>query len=1307
MGGPLARGLGNSSQGPSVADGGASSAGSGLPVIEHAGLLEDLSEMPPYLVPGDERGKPQVGNISCCYCGVGDSGVFGGEGAEAMSALPTGGDLQQQSAGVIRVLLRGRKVEFPVKVNEAGELEVETGVALTQPGGVITGEVEFEGAGGPGKFMGRAVGSKRAATGKLQMQRFAPHKPSVKVTKFRIRDPKPTTGCVKLRISTMRQRSAYPIHVTPSVLDRETGKRKAITYSEAITRLADMVLAHRAPSARTLIYASGQLDYFTIFAMQEVFRLLGVRNLTGNAEHCLNAGAVHNEILTGQEGPFLTLDQALNGSDRVYLMNGWNGMITHPPVYQALSKRKDLDGYLAEVMVTETAKGMAQRMGPDRILLVKPRSDTHLALGVAHEIFSLYSHALEQRFLDRFSDHESFVRFRELASSAQFSAERVAERIAPEPHYQDRILKGIRMIAVKLADPESVPIVISSVGLSQTTGVVAHCIWGSVLAMLGKYGLKTDGTPLGGVLRVPGQINAESEVQGLSRKYFIGRIPMDLADEAAQRMDLPSGSYQRAIDDTPRTALDYSEPTPGEKELFLCFGTQFEANMPNRQRWLTKLQDVANSLVVIDPIPDPWSEKNADLIIPAPPHPAATKLYQNGEWKLFLSVPQKRPAPETRSDATIIYDLMAEITRRLEQDPELAGHHADLMPHLMSGYLRVRFCSPNGTVGVGLSRTDGEVSRVQLWDRIQSYLHGGSGPLYCSFDHADGRPIEWQELVEKGAFIYGGVGTNRYVLDYDDPKAVPFRDKFRKPGSFKFFTPTDADLEIPDGIIMNSGRSTLTDDRSRIHFATSTFNSGKATPVVKIPDENPLFVSSLLAERTGLETGQRARVTGARSGHSIELPVVVSDRVKGSSVYVSFHRSKAQDTRGLYVNDVTDHEARCPYSAQVQLKAPLIKLERADARPSTAEDGDTATGGAPRIDMTVLDTGKKIPLWTGTDTPLHVTDIFQETHDVYTFRFQGDPLCRFSYKPGQFCSLVLDIDGKKVVRSYSISSTPTRPYVLELTVKRVPGGLVSNWLPDNLKVGDQIQVKGPKGKFCLEPGSIPPKILLVGAGSGVTPVMSMARWLCDISADVDIRFYCSVRTAKDIVFGKEIEMMTERYRQFTPCLVSTTRGANESWTGLTGRINRQMLEIIAPDIHERHLYMCGPDGFMETVKGVLREINFDLSRLHSESFGGTRTTKAEDKKPQVVGTGAMSVSFAQAGKKIATDGSMPLLELAEEHDVDIEYGCRSGSCGDCKIKLLEGEVDAETEEGLSEEEVAAGYVLTCVAAPKGDCVIDA
>ncbi len=1300
-----------------------------LPTIEHASELEDLDVMPSSVMPNHEDGSPQTGRYSCSFCGVGDSGFLvpkNGQAAAKTQAAPSEGE------GTLRLTVRGEALEHEAVLHADGRLDVQTSEALTPPGGTIKGELEIGGA--VGAISARETGRQTAPDGTLATQQFALYHKSTQVTEKVMKDTMPTKGCVKLKLSMMRQRPVFPIHAAPSALDREHNRRSPISYEDAINRLADLVLEHRNPDGRTLIYASGQIDYFTIFAMQEVFRLLGVRNLTGNAEHCLNAGAVHNEILTGQEGPFLTIEQSIHGPGRVYIFNGWNGFVTHPPAFAGIARRDDFDAYLIEVMETESAKIVAKKLGDERQLLIRPRTDTHLALAVAHEVLTNHPGAVEDRFIEHFSDKESFEKYINLATSDRFEPRAVAERIAPEPELVERLHKGIQGLAARLVDPNTVPVNIPSVGLSQTSGVVAHCLWGNLLAMVGKYGLKPDGTLAGGTLRIPGQINAESEVQGLSRKYFMGRVPFTDRAEAARRMGLPEDAYDLAFEDEPRAALDYSEVTPGVRELFICFGTQFEANMMERERWVRKLQDPDVRLVVVDPIPDPFTLEHADLIIPSPPHPAVTKVYQNGEWKLSVSVAQKKAPAETRSDATIIYDMMAEIALRVEEDYEVAEENPDLVDHVESGYLHERFVDPEEHESGGLLRLDGEVSRPQLWGRILDYMSGGNGPLYCRPEHADGTPIQWEELLEAGSIIYGGVGTSRYVLDYNQPERSPFGDIYRNPGKFTFFFPTEHDLSFPDGIIMNSGRSQLSDDRELIRFATSTFNSGKATPAVGMPDENPLHVSKMLAVKHGFRTGDTARVTNRLTGASMTLPVVVTDRVKGESTYVSFHKSKAQIEKGSYINAVTEHVGRCPYSGQTTVKATQILLERVGMPEAKAPMPETtrvirqASERLPRpampVDTTLLDPKADIPVWQGQASRLFVTDIFQETHDVYTYRFQGNPLVRFVYWPGQFATLVLNINGKKVLRSYTISSTPTRPYVLELTVKRVPGGLVSNWLADNLRVGDEIQIAGPKGKFCLVPGQIPQKVLFLGAGSGLTPLMSMARWLCDVSANVDVKFFNAIRSPNDFIFEKELEHMTSQYRMFTPIFCAASRESDPGWTGLEGRITKEIIQDIAPDLHERHIYMCGPQGFMEAVKGMLKELDFDLANLHLESFGGVRTArdnKATPPPPMIHRVRPLApsapavaapeethaITFAQSDIEIEGDAELPLLDLAEENDIDLDYGCRSGSCGDCRARLLKGTVDQMTDEGLTEDEIEAGYILTCVATATSDCTLDA
>jgi hypothetical protein len=901
-----------------------------LPTVDHLGFLEDLDSVPRYVAP--DAPAMQGSNYSCAFCGVGDGAATVAETPDALATVPPAAP---DGEVFLRVTHVGGTVRYRARMQGGSRLVVETPLPITASGSIIAGQLEVGGQGRTAIL--REAGSNMGPGGAHESQSFVLSNAGVRSTKTQLGKRNPTGGCIKMQGSLGLQRPAFPIHLAPSVLNRNTGARQSIPYARAITRFAELLLAHRPPAGRTLIYACGQVDYFAIFSFQEVFRLLGVRNLTGNAEHCLNAGAVHNEILTGQEGPFLTIEQSLTGPGRFYLLNGWNGMITHPPVFHQILKRRDLDAYLVEVAVTESAQMVAQRLGPERVLLIRSGGDPHLALGVAHEVLRRHPQAVDRRFIDRYADAATFEKYAGIAGSEEFAAERVAARIAPEPSYQERLAKGVREIAAKLARPDVVPINLPSVGLSQTKGAVAHCLWGSLLGMLGKYGLRPDGSPAGGTLRIPGQIDAETEVQGLSRRVFMGRIPITEENirEVARRMGLPDNTYKKTLDDAARPALDYSDPAD-VPELFLCFGTQFESNMMERSRWIKKLESPNTTLVVVDPIPDPFTLEKAELILPSPPHAAATKLFQNGEWRLTLSVPRKKAAPETRTDATIVYDAMAEISRRLRNEATLRAAHPDLATLSESGYLQKRF--EFGETGGGLPRLDGEVSRPQLWARVIEYMSGGKGPLYCRPEHADGRAIEWAELVDVGSIVYGGVGTTRYQLNYDDPQHSPFGDIFRKPRRFAFFAPTEKDLALPDGIILNSGRSTLSDDRARIRFAVATFNSGKATPVVDMPEENPLHISPNLAESLGISPGDHARVTNVDTGEALVLPVVVTDRVKGQSVYVSFHKCTAEVAQGRYLNAITSHAGRCPYTSQSNFKSTRVRIERvAEPVPAASE----------------------------------------------------------------------------------------------------------------------------------------------------------------------------------------------------------------------------------------------------------------------------------------------------------------------------------------------------------------------------------
>jgi ferredoxin-NADP reductase len=425
-------------------------------------------------------------------------------------------------------------------------------------------------------------------------------------------------------------------------------------------------------------------------------------------------------------------------------------------------------------------------------------------------------------------------------------------------------------------------------------------------------------------------------------------------------------------------------------------------------------------------------------------------------------------------------------------------------------------------------------------------------------------------------------------------------------------------------------------------------------------------------------------------------------------------------------------------------KVPVVEATMALASPPPGVLAEAPPPPSPLLQHLVEGMAKRsIPVWSTGETTLRVADIIDETDDVKTFRMVGiDPIL-FSYRPGQFITLNLDIEGKKILRSYSLSSSPSRPHTLEVTVKRVPGGLVSNWLADNLKLGDLIKVRGPSGKFtCFEfPAR---KILLVGGGSGITPVMSMCRWIVDTTADVDVKFFVAVRTPRDIIFRKELELMSARHSGLQVVVTSSAMGSGtEAWMGFSGRCTQKMFEMIAPDINERHIFMCGPEPFMTAVKEILRGMNFPLANLHTESFGGARVAAGSEVKSRDVPvrqpTVALSVAaaraaaagpapaapalapaaqaapapstafdivFASSGKTVKTDGKSAILDLAEANGIEIDYACRTGSCGTCKVLCKSGQVEMEDDSGLEAAEKKEGWVLTCVGTPRSSVVLD-
>ena len=344
--------------------------------------------------------------------------------------------------------------------------------------------------------------------------------------------------------------------------------------------------------------------------------------------------------------------------------------------------------------------------------------------------------------------------------------------------------------------------------------------------------------------------------------------------------------------------------------------------------------------------------------------------------------------------------------------------------------------------------------------------------------------------------------------------------------------------------------------------------------------------------------------------------------------------------------------------------------------------------------------------------------VIPETHDVKTFIFESIPARLIQYKPGQFITLDLPINGKTVKRSYTISSSPSRPHVLSITVKRVPDGLASNWLHDNVQAGFELFIAGPNGEFnCFDAPAN--KLLLISAGSGITPVMSMLRWLTDTFSSCNIVFLNNVRTPIDIIFDHELRYLGQRLGDRLKLgLIPAKVDAGQYWNGPVGHFSLDLVKLYAPDFLEREVFVCGPSGYMDMVRTTLENAGFPMAHYHQESFGGApitpRPAVAPSHQPVVAATvkpvpppipaqptpnmasATISIEFAKSGKTLTCSVDDFILDLAEANGLTLSSSCRSGTCGTCKIKKIEGDVEMDGQQALTPTDLSDGYVLACV-----------
>ncbi|MEM8950504.1 MAG: hybrid-cluster NAD(P)-dependent oxidoreductase [Pseudomonadota bacterium] len=350
-----------------------------------------------------------------------------------------------------------------------------------------------------------------------------------------------------------------------------------------------------------------------------------------------------------------------------------------------------------------------------------------------------------------------------------------------------------------------------------------------------------------------------------------------------------------------------------------------------------------------------------------------------------------------------------------------------------------------------------------------------------------------------------------------------------------------------------------------------------------------------------------------------------------------------------------------------------------------------------------------MPPWSAEAQTLECVAILPETRDAKTLCFRATDEGWFRYLPGQFITLELPIDGPPCHRTYTLSSSPSRPLLITVTVKAQADSTASRWLIDNLQIGDRLKATGPAGLFSshLHPAD---KYLLISAGSGVTPMMSMARWMFDTGHPSDVTFINCARRPSEIIFRTELERMAARVSNLSLAWVVREPDPYAVWTGYRGRLNGLMLELIAPDYVEREIFCCGPAGFMQNVRDFLHAAEFDMDHYHEESFQAPVTDPETAVEPDDVIPDERKMShirFAQSGVEAVCRETDTILEVARNAGLNIPSGCQFGVCGTCKVRCVSGETHMVHNGGIHDQDIEQGYVLACCTKPLGAIEVEA
>ena len=347
--------------------------------------------------------------------------------------------------------------------------------------------------------------------------------------------------------------------------------------------------------------------------------------------------------------------------------------------------------------------------------------------------------------------------------------------------------------------------------------------------------------------------------------------------------------------------------------------------------------------------------------------------------------------------------------------------------------------------------------------------------------------------------------------------------------------------------------------------------------------------------------------------------------------------------------------------------------------------------------------GKQINLLHPTRMKLRVSEIIDETSSTKTLRLVSQDGYLPPFLAGQYIALFVELNGIRTSRPYSISSPPNQTGLYEITIRRVEDGLVSNYLLDEVKTGDELESSGPVGNFYHNPLFHDKTTVCIAGGSGITPFRSMIREIVECGLERAIYLFYGNKNLNDAIFHNELLSLSDRFENIN--YFPVIEEPHEGYEGPTGFITGDLIRKIIGEPAEKTFYLCGPQGMYDFCVPELERLGIPKRKIRKEVYGATANICDYPGWPEEIKADDVFVVRVDGGPTIEARAGEPLMGTLEKKGVIVPSLCRSGECSMCRVKILSGRVFQPAGVPVRKSDMQFGYVHSCVSFPLDDLEI--